>query len=302
MEPNELKKMAARDRVPLGMIEKDCTLTLTLGLISKLPYSRKDMIFKGGTAIKKVYYPDARFSVDLDFTCYTNKTNELHLDLKEIFEKQKNRFGLDFMGVDIEERRESGARLKVKYNDMNKHPNSIYIDLRIGERPYRKANLLVVQDRYKIRKILLCDYAQEPEKESYLCALLESHSSAEKCLKCNRFVPLKNEERVTNIYIRTMDLYEILAEKIRATIARARSRDIYDIWYLTKEKGIKPDMELVNKKLRLLDRNKEFNLDAFKQGIEVTETEWNRDLEELLPIVPNFKKVQEEVIAVFTKK
>jgi len=28
-----------------------------------------NLVFKGGTAIKKIYFPDARFSVDLDFDC-----------------------------------------------------------------------------------------------------------------------------------------------------------------------------------------------------------------------------------------
>lgn len=297
MEPEELKKIAAKDKVPLGIVEKDYILTLALGVISILPYSHKEMLFKGGTAIKKVYYPDARFSADLDFTCYTDKTSALHSDLKVIFEKQKDRFGIDFLDVVIEEQRESGARLKVKYNDMNKHPNSFYIDLKIGERPYQKADLIEIQDRYKIRKKLFCGYAETVEKNSYACSHLERCVSGEECLRCDRFVPLKNEGVAPPIRIRTMSIEEILTEKIRAAIARARPRDIYDVWYLTKEKNIKPNMELVNKKLQMLDRHKEFNPDEFKRIISEIEPGWERDLKELLPEVPPFKKIQEDVIA-----
>ena len=169
MEPDNLKKISAKERIPLGMVENDYVITFALGVISLLPYLRSDMIFKGGTAIKKVYYPEARFSVDLDFTCHDDVTEHLHSDLKKIFGLKKEKFGVDFSDVVVEERSEKGSRLRVKYNDISRHPNSFYIDLRIGEKPYLKADLLPLQDRYKIREKLFCFYGSQLFSISISC-------------------------------------------------------------------------------------------------------------------------------------
>lgn len=45
-----------------------------------------------------------------------------------------------------------------------------------------------------------------------------------------------------------LDWNEILAEKIRALMTRAKGRDLFDIYYLLS-KGVKIDMKLINKKL-----------------------------------------------------
>ncbi|MBL7160101.1 MAG: hypothetical protein ISS95_00900, partial [Candidatus Aenigmarchaeota archaeon] len=56
MDKDGLKRLAAKEKVPLGMIEKDYVLSSVLFVISQLPIS-KQIVFKGGTAIKKIYYP-----------------------------------------------------------------------------------------------------------------------------------------------------------------------------------------------------------------------------------------------------
>ncbi|MBM4401672.1 MAG: nucleotidyl transferase AbiEii/AbiGii toxin family protein [Candidatus Cloacimonetes bacterium] len=47
---------------------------------------------------------------------------------------------------------------------------------------------------------------------------------------------------------------EILAEKIRALLMRAKGRDIFDLWFLL-EKEVPLDIDLVNKKLRKVKSN-----------------------------------------------
>lgn len=54
-----------------GAVEKDLVITIILAIIANLPelhsYSG-NLVFRGGTCIKKVFYPDeTRFSEDLDF-------------------------------------------------------------------------------------------------------------------------------------------------------------------------------------------------------------------------------------------
>lgn len=63
-----LRRMAAERRLGLDLIEKDYVLGWILKGISACSVSDK-LIFKGGTALSKVYYPlDWRISEDLDFT------------------------------------------------------------------------------------------------------------------------------------------------------------------------------------------------------------------------------------------
>lgn len=107
MVKDELKRIAGKEKVPLGTIEKDYVLGLLLGIISRFPYSDQ-LIFKGGTCIKKIYFPEARFSVDLDFSCLSDVTDKLLADLKGSLAGRTIR-DIDFIDVVEEERR--GGRI-----------------------------------------------------------------------------------------------------------------------------------------------------------------------------------------------
>ena len=95
--------------------------------------------------------------------------------------------------------------------------------------------------------------------------------------------------------IMALSLDEILAEKVRAVIAREAPRDIYDIWYLLR-KGAKFDLEVVNKKLKILKRDKTFTLELFKQRLDEKQEGWKRDLVMLVPKAPNFTQVKEKIL------
>jgi uncharacterized protein len=71
----ELKRTALKAGVPQGTIEKDYVLSVVLREIAESELS-KSLVFKGGTAIKKVYFTEARFSEDLDFTVLPGFTRQ----------------------------------------------------------------------------------------------------------------------------------------------------------------------------------------------------------------------------------
>jgi predicted nucleotidyltransferase component of viral defense system len=50
------------------VVEKDYALSYVLAGIASVPALRDFLVFKGGTALKKAYFGDYRFSEDLDFT------------------------------------------------------------------------------------------------------------------------------------------------------------------------------------------------------------------------------------------
>ena len=69
MDENELRRRARKTGFNVATLEKDYALTWLLSGIywedSKL---RDILIFKGGTAIRKIHFPEWRLSEDLDFT------------------------------------------------------------------------------------------------------------------------------------------------------------------------------------------------------------------------------------------
>jgi len=64
-----LAQVAKRSGVLLGVIERDFAQGYLLEALAADPALASTLVFKGGTALKKVYFGDAyRFSEDLDFT------------------------------------------------------------------------------------------------------------------------------------------------------------------------------------------------------------------------------------------
>ena len=63
-----LRSEAARLEAPFELVERDYALGHVLAVIYRRPTLSGALVFKGGTALKKAYFGDYRFSVDLDFT------------------------------------------------------------------------------------------------------------------------------------------------------------------------------------------------------------------------------------------
>ena len=70
MKPLRLKiqDQTQLKKVPQHVIEKDYALSYILAGIAKHPVLSETLVFKGGTALKKIYFGDYRFSEDLDFS------------------------------------------------------------------------------------------------------------------------------------------------------------------------------------------------------------------------------------------
>ena len=64
-----LRAFARRpDSVPYWVLEKDYALSYLLAGIAETPALHGSLILKGGTALRKCYFEDYRFSEDLDFS------------------------------------------------------------------------------------------------------------------------------------------------------------------------------------------------------------------------------------------
>ena len=73
----ELQILANREKVALGILGKDYVMTEVLKALSKVPELQDLLVFKGGTALGKIYFPDWRYSEDLDFTVKKDMKEDL---------------------------------------------------------------------------------------------------------------------------------------------------------------------------------------------------------------------------------
>jgi hypothetical protein len=65
---DRLRREAQRLRVPEDVVERDYALGHVLAALYGQAELADCLVFKGGTALKKAYFGDYRFSVDLDFS------------------------------------------------------------------------------------------------------------------------------------------------------------------------------------------------------------------------------------------
>ena len=94
--------------------------------------------------------------------------------------------------------------------------------------------------------------------------------------------------------MRTMDLREIAAEKIRSLFMHSQARDLYDLWFLLRE-GVAVDSDVVEAKLGGWKNGMAFRPDEVGPRIDRIGATWRRDLEPLLGQVPPFEAVAGEV-------
>ena len=73
--PAEISKLSYRLKIADKIIEKDYVLTwLLIGLSNT--NLKDEIVFKGGTAIRKAYFKNYRYSQDLDFTLVTKSSDK----------------------------------------------------------------------------------------------------------------------------------------------------------------------------------------------------------------------------------
>lgn len=116
IKPGEIQKKANAEGVRDTQIEKDYILSWILWGISKHTYLSENLVFKGGTVLKKVYFEDYRFSEDLDFTLIEDQSNEqLTIWFKETFELIKNETNTPLEIIDQNDHEDGGMNFYIQY-------------------------------------------------------------------------------------------------------------------------------------------------------------------------------------------
>ncbi|MEM3007100.1 MAG: nucleotidyl transferase AbiEii/AbiGii toxin family protein [Candidatus Nitrosotenuis sp.] len=98
---DDIKRIAKEKGKAAGVIEKDYALTwLLYGIYHKKSPIRDALVFKGGTAIRKVFFPEIwRFSEDLDFTVVDKEDSKKIIDgFNDVFRILAEESGVTYTG------------------------------------------------------------------------------------------------------------------------------------------------------------------------------------------------------------
>jgi predicted nucleotidyltransferase component of viral defense system len=203
---NRLAQRGGR-RIPETVLERDYCLSWLLVGLSRSPL-RSRLAFKGGTALKKCYFWDYRFSEDLDFTL-TEETS---------WEEIERGFAAAFG----ETQRASGMEIRLDHLDRASHENSHTFYLAY-EGPLPSGPGKSVKTDITIRERIVLPLRELPVLRGY-----------------DEYRDLPEDARV-QVY----SLDEVAVEKTVALLDRARNepRDLYDLWFLTANDQVRlPDL------------------------------------------------------------
>jgi uncharacterized protein len=257
---NRLLREGGGRRTSEGVLERDYCISWALIGMSHTQLSDW-LAFKGGTALKKIYFPGYRFSEDLDFTLRTDVPWEsIEAEWARLSRWVKERAGVT---VDFLDR------------DSASHVNShtFYIDSR-GPVPRSSPNRLKVD--ITIRELLCQEVEYRPLLHEY-----------------REYKDL--EEALLPVYA----IEEIAAEKLMALLDRARHepRDLYDLWYLSEHKAIHwPELtNCLARKYIFRNIDPQQLIHAYDMKKDRLERLWSARLNDQLAALPPFDRVYREV-------
>ena len=129
----ELQRLANRENIALGILEKDYILTEMLKSLSQVPALHELLVFKGGTALRKVYFADWRYSADLDFTVkHDMPENQLQQELNQWY-IQVERTSQIQLTTKMLHKPNGYARVRTQFNGPLSYPGMIFMDLSFDE-------------------------------------------------------------------------------------------------------------------------------------------------------------------------
>ena len=253
---NRLARAGGR-RIPEAVLERDYCLAWFLVGLSRSSL-REHLVFKGGTALKRCYFGDYRFSEDLDFTLATDLSFKSILSgLEEVYSEVRSASGIPF----------SYSR-----QDRKKHRNSHTFHLTY-EGPLPVASPKEVKVDITITERLVSPIHDRPVLRGY-----------------DEYADLTGDSK-----IRAYALDEIAVEKVAALTDRARNepRDLYDLWYLTSGNHVDLSMLLhqIDSKFQFRGRSRDAIGEELRKKEARYEKLWNTRLGSQMAEIPPFDDV-----------
>lgn len=279
MKPLRIRLQEARKKlgIPWEVLERDYLLSWVLAGITNVAELRNTLVFKGGTALKKCYFGDYRFSEDLDFsglegvptgTMMESAINAACSAAKKMLD--------EYAPVEI---------VCERYTEKEPHPSG--------------------QEAFIIR-------AQFPWQRELHTRVMVETSIDEKIIKpANERKIIHEYGESLDVQIKVYALEEIVAEKLRAILqhmeilehrgwGRSRARDYYDLWRILGTYKGEMNLSAFGTFLRskCAVRNVEFEGpdDFFQETmISYVEKTWKQWLGPLVSNLPPFKTVIDDL-------
>lgn len=202
----EIRTIAEKLKVPSSTIDKDYVLGHFLYELFKQPWARNNLVFKGGTCLKKCYFKEYRFSEDIDATIINNKFILTKKQIQDVCDNITSNIGIVF--------------------NLLKFDVTLYKDVPIGW------------------DIEICFWGANHGKNEIPKFGKDCHTKivCEFRFYETMLFPIENKKLLhlfsdgVNVEIRIpcYSIQEVLAEKMRALIQRNRgeARDYFDLWYI----------------------------------------------------------------------
>ncbi len=89
IKPGEIDKIAIENNVRAKQIEKDYIISWILWGITRVDFLNNNLVFKGGTCLKKMHFADYRYSEDMDFTLRDDSLSDVDIleNFRSIFKQ-----------------------------------------------------------------------------------------------------------------------------------------------------------------------------------------------------------------------
>jgi uncharacterized protein len=251
---NRLARNGSR-RIPEAVLERDYCLAWFLAMLAQCPL-KPTLAFKGGTALRRCYFDNYRFSEDLDFTLLQPIGLEEILEyLETLYEEIRNASGIEFAFDRLDRHGHANSHtFYLRYTGPLPGQNSVKVDITIAEHITQPCEERVILRSYP-------EFADVPEG------------------------------RAVTVY----SLTEIAVEKIvaLADAARTEPRDLHDLWYLTTENGV--DLLLLHDGIREKLRFRDKPFTGIQSAVAAKEarlqTLWVARLAHQMSVLPEFEVV-----------
>jgi hypothetical protein len=256
---NRFAKEGGR-RIQEGVLERDYCLAWFLCALAESDL-KPILGFKGGTALKRCYFGNYRFSEDLDFTLTEPIAfDEIVRRLEPIYAAVREASGIAFsFGREDRQTHENSFTFYPQYVGPLPSGNDVKVDITLRERL-----VFPLEERAILRGYE--EFTDLPE----------------------------------NRLIRAYSLKEIAAEKTLALADRARNepRDLYDLWHLTSGEGVElgPLADAMRQKLEFRGRPFEGITDAIRNKETRLKALWSSRLAYQMTTLPEFDEVFRAVL------
>jgi predicted nucleotidyltransferase component of viral defense system len=254
LNAEEIRRIARQVGYSAGIVEKDYAISwLLAGLFEADSRAGKSLVFKGGTALNKIFFPRMwRLSEDMDFTMLGGSSSDVKEGYELAFERVASQSGLRFSFDDFHATPGS-VIASVQYRGPLISGNRIKQDVSLNEKLVLKPEMRKLKTVYpdvpsvSVRVYALKEILVEKIRSIMQRGYARDYYDAWRLLKLQRF----DSKEIGNLLKKKCEVNEVLYdEKVvfdSARIAEARRFWQKGLGYLTKDL---PDFELVQTELR----------------------------------------------------